>query len=240
MSQDILVPGVGLGRGDDRARGRRSAAVLHGRDRLPEHVVLGLGARGRGAARDSHLDRHRERYQPVVDRARPGRRTRSACGVAGTSGKAGATATATAYVTPGGRRHAGDLSRARRAGHAAIALGRAADADRALRRARRDAAAHPRELRRATRRTGQGRRPTTRSSSSDDAAPASIRRPRTGSSTTRATDRPRRRATDGLQVELHVEDAGRAQGHLLASRIAPATRACTGSRRSCWTRCGPP
>ena len=50
--------GRGLGRRDDGARGCRSAAVVHRRDRLPQHVVLGLRAGGRRAARHGRLDRH--------------------------------------------------------------------------------------------------------------------------------------------------------------------------------------
>ena len=163
VSQDILVPAVGLGRGLDRARGRRSAALVHGRDRLQEHVVRGHGARGGRAARVGHLDRHRE-VPAGRDHARPGSAGRSSPAASLAVGKAGATATATAYVTPDavdGTR--GGLSRARRAGHAAVALGRAADADRALRRARRDAAPHPRGLPGDSVQPNTAVRPTTRS-----------------------------------------------------------------------------
>ena len=75
------------------------------------------------------------RYQPVVTVLDPGRQDELACGVLAV-GKAGATATATAVCHSfRSRWQAGGLYRSRRAGHAPVALGQSADADRALRRA---------------------------------------------------------------------------------------------------------
>ena len=57
--QDTLVQASGLGRGDDRPRGRQPAADVHRVAGLPEHVVLPPGSGGRRSPRDRRLDRLR-------------------------------------------------------------------------------------------------------------------------------------------------------------------------------------
>ncbi len=160
MSQDILVPASDWGEastGPEDADPLPSCTGAIGfksmwyRVSVPEAAVL----------RVSVISTDTARYQPVVTILAPGGQDEVACGVLAV-GKAGATATATAYVTP----NAVDGTAADylvRVAQVTLQspIGRAADADRALRRARRDATAHPRELP-ADRRAEHARRPTTR------------------------------------------------------------------------------
>ena len=102
MSQDILVPASDWGEastGPEDADPLPSCTGAIGFKSMwyavtvPEAAVL----------RVTVISTDTTRYQPVVTVLDPGRQDELACGVLAV-GKAGATATATAYVTPGSRR----------------------------------------------------------------------------------------------------------------------------------------
>ena len=169
------------------------------------------------------------RYQPVVTVLAGN--DEIACGVAAL-GRPGATANATAYVTPmtdaTGIRSP-DLSGARGPGAQQHPPRRPADAHRALRGTRRDPAPDRRELPGGpcSRGPGRLRRLSTDHGSNIDSA----------SPTWRFYDGAKNdvmKAKKGMRVSYQWRRRARAAS-TSTSRTSRATRACTASRRSCWT-----